>query len=294
MMNSVSKITILFLVVISLTCCQATKAQIRFTDTMEFAYPKPVRTVLIDGIDYVGGCKIEIFFHEANFLVVTREQSRWFPFYPGEHYEQQIIISGSHGDDDIDVYGTNPDIEDLSLGIYGLNGRDNIRINSDLPTFISGGAMDDRLYGGFAADRISGGPGNDIIEGRAGDDNLWGDAGDDYIWGHNGEDHLAGGPGADSLDGGADRDVLWGASPGGDILCSGWQNQVDFDNDRMTGGPAADLFHSAYYRYRAISLPFFPMPYAKKVYMERETIVDLTAEDTAKHHVVIFVTLLPL
>ncbi|MCP4888822.1 MAG: calcium-binding protein [Planctomycetaceae bacterium] len=290
-MNLVSKITILFLTATSLLCCQTTEAQVRFSDTTDFAYPKPVRTILIDGVDYVGGCRIELFFHDANFLVVTRDQSRWFPFYPGEHYQQEIIISGSNADDDIDVYGMNPDVEDLSLEILGLNGRDDIRINSNFPTLIRGGAMDDRLYGGFADDRIYGGPGNDVLEGRAGDDALWGDAGDDNIWGHNGADHLAGGSGSDLLNGGADKDVLWGANPGTNNLATGWRSQVDFDNDRMTGGPAADLFHSAYYRYRFIPLPFLLGPYVKKVYLERETIVDLSPEDTAKHHVVIFFTI---
>lgn len=275
--------------IIGLACCEMLLAQVRFSDDVAPSYGKPVRTILIDAETAMGGCKIELHIHDANVLVIADDQSRWFPFYSGEHYQQQIRVSGSPGDDDIDVYGIHPEIEDLSLEVLGLDGEDNIRVHSNFPTTIRGGAMNDRLYGGFSDDVIYGGPGNDVIEGRAGEDRLVGDDGDDQIWGHNGADSLAGGPGADLLNGGADKDEIWGGYSW-NAFFTGWRNTLDFTEDRMIGGPDADLFHSGYYEYRVFWVPFLPTrSIALPWYLEKERVVDLSPEDTAKEHHVFFI-----
>lgn len=287
-MKLIQTAKLLLFTIIGLACCEITLAQVRFSDSVMPGTRKPIRTVLIDADAVTGGCRIEIHVYDSNFLVIAEDQSEWFPFYSGDLYKQEIWVSGSNGDDDVDVYGNPPEIEDLSLVILGLDGRDNIRVHNNFPTTIRGGGMDDRLYGGFANDLIYGGTGNDVIEGRGGDDHLVGDSGDDQIWGHNGADMISGGPGADLLNGGAGEDEIWGAYAWNRSI-TGWSSTLDFAVDRMIGGPDPDLFHSGFYEYEFIWVPFLPVPSIRfTAYLEKETILDFSAEDTARHHYVFF------
>ena len=81
--------------------------------------------------------------------------------------------------------------------------------------------------------QIYGGPGNDTITGGRLDDRLYGQGDDDSLSGFEGADKLDGGPGADVIDGGDDPDTLIGG-PGEDTIDAG------HGGDRVWAGPGAD------------------------------------------------------
>lgn len=83
--------------------------------------------------------------------------------------------------------------------IYGKEGDDILRGDSNQRS--SGGAIggDDIIYGGTGNDRIGGKGGNDKLYGEEGDDKIWGDDGDDLLWGGLGNDKLTGGKGHDTF-----------------------------------------------------------------------------------------------
>jgi len=95
--------------------------------------------------------------------------------------------------------------------------------------------------GGAGNDTLSGGALNDAIYGNDGDDTLSGLAGNDYLSGGNGNDTLHGGNGNDSVNGGAGNDKLDGGN-GNDMLNGGDGNDTlygDAGNDKMDGGNGA-------------------------------------------------------
>jgi Ca2+-binding RTX toxin-like protein len=90
---------------------------------------------------------------------------------------------------------------------------------------LTGGALDDALYGGAGRDLLDGGAGDDVLQGGAGIDTLDGDDGDDL---------LDGGSEADMIEGGAGNDTIFGGS-GSDNLSGG------SGNDLLDGGPSIDI-----------------------------------------------------
>ncbi len=102
-------------------------------------------------------------------------------------------------------------------------GRQEIRIGSQTPVDVRGGAGDDVLIAQGAAQTLEGEAGNDVLEGGAGADILRGGLGNDV---------LKGGPDSDTLDGGADQDtyvfeqIAWGAADS--IVDAGGNDTLDF------------------------------------------------------------------
>ena len=94
-MKSVTTTKLILSTIIGLACCEIILAQVRFSDDVTHTYEKPMRTILIDAQTITEGCRIEIHVRDSNLLVVANDQSRWFPFYSGEHYQQQFLVSGS-------------------------------------------------------------------------------------------------------------------------------------------------------------------------------------------------------
>ena len=132
-----------------------------------------------------------------------------------------------------------------SIQVFGRGGDDMIKVSEkiDIPTKLSGGEGNDKIYGGSGDDWIEGGPGNDKLYGRGGDDFLDGGDGDDKIYGGNGNDILYGGAGNDKLYGGHGDDILIGGS-GNNKLDGGSGNNIIIGgdgNDKLYGGKGHDI-----------------------------------------------------
>jgi RTX calcium-binding nonapeptide repeat (4 copies) len=120
-----------------------------------------------------------------------------------------------------------------AIHIYALGGNDLVRLDSERlaghepilkPTWVRGGAGNDRIVGGRGSDRLDGYTGNDqlvgnegpdVLVGGDGNDELYGGGGDDGLYGGVGSDWLWGGDGQDRLDGGWGLSISPGASSGG-------------------------------------------------------------------------------
>src|SRR5436853_5482305 len=90
---------------------------------------------------------------------------------------QRVEIRGNAGDDQIDCSGLM------------------------VPTFIDGGAGNDKINGSSGVDSILGEDGNDTINGFGGSDFIYGGTGNDSIKGDAGSDAIFGEDGADKLSG---------------------------------------------------------------------------------------------
>ncbi|MDZ4142417.1 MAG: putative Ig domain-containing protein, partial [Methylotenera sp.] len=103
---------------------------------------------------------------------------------------------------------------------------------------LTGGDLNDHLYGLGGNDQINGGDGNDYLEGNTGQDTLNGDAGNDTLIGGTEEDILDGGEGNDILKGGAGVDVYqFNGSYGTDMITdSDGQGFISIDNTPANGG----------------------------------------------------------
>lgn len=146
------------------------------------------------------------------------------------------------------------------VAIYGYGGADLIRVIGSVPSFISGGAGPDDIFGGSLANEIEGGPGadmiaggplgdiisggggQDMIDGGLGNDIIYGNDAADYLVGGGGDDEIHGGLGVDTIYGGAGRDDLYGED-GSDSLFGGGGNDSIFGNDGndlLHGGVGSD------------------------------------------------------
>jgi DNA-binding beta-propeller fold protein YncE len=132
-----------------------------------------------------------------------------FDYVPCEPDKRVLIISGTSGNDVIEINGPGNilsvklngvllgqfDITALNLGavrVLGLEGDDKIK---------AGGSVDLTVeeYGQL---------GNDSLEGGGGDDILFGGEGNDVIDGHKGRDLVFAGLGTNSISGGSDDDII--------------------------------------------------------------------------------------
>ena len=92
-----------------------------------------------------------------------------------------------------------------SIKITGGQYADTIRINSAItkPSYVVGGAGNDKIYGGSGPDKILGSSDNDSILGNAGNDTIYGETGNDTLDGGSGTDVVSGGTGTNLItDGG--------------------------------------------------------------------------------------------
>jgi Ca2+-binding RTX toxin-like protein len=130
----------------------------------------------------------------------------------------------------------------LDDSLFGAAGADTLR-GGDGCDIADGGVGNDVLFGGLDEDLLLGGDGADTLDGGADADKLAGGAGRDSLLGGTGDDHLMGGADADILDGGRNDDSLAGQE-GNDILRG---NSGDDDlwggegNDTLDGGDGNDF-----------------------------------------------------
>ncbi|MEP3889219.1 MAG: hypothetical protein ABJN69_02060 [Hellea sp.] len=106
------------------------------------------------------------------------------------------------------------------VGVYNyIDGPETTTVNFTNIENVTGGHLNDEIYGDDASNRLIGGRGNDIVHGRGGDDYLVGGRGDDELVGGDGDDILIAGQGSDNYVGGTGTDslVLNGADQGGFI-----------------------------------------------------------------------------
>ena len=87
-------------------------------------------------------------------------------------------------------------VEQLNLGVFGVNGTGNVLGNS--------------VIGNSLNNTIDGAGGNDILFGANGNDSILGGVGLDYLDGGTGNDTLKGGAGNDLIDGEAGADIMYG------------------------------------------------------------------------------------
>jgi serralysin len=121
---------------------------------------------------------------------------------------------------------------------------------------VTGGALDDQLYGRGGADILNGGGGADYLAGDAGTDTLDGGEGSDTVLGGadgdqvnggNGDDYVAGEDGVDTVDGGAGADQVYGGL-GNDSVSGGAGDDALFvsageGNDSIDGGLDSDYLY---------------------------------------------------
>lgn len=107
---------------------------------------------------------------------------------------------------------------------------------------LTGGYLNDQLFGNNITNTLIGGGGDDFLDGREGDDFLIGGLGDDQVFGGAGNDTITAGRGSDAIDGGQDTDILdvSSAAQGGTVnLALGIMslNHIIFTPVWSDGGP---------------------------------------------------------
>jgi Ca2+-binding RTX toxin-like protein len=127
-----------------------------------------------------------------------------------------------------------------------LEGNDTFRNDTDVASYVNGGAGNDTMYGGRGIDNFNGDAGNDWLIGDGGNDALNGGDGDDRLEGNGGSDILNGGFGNDTMYGGGGIDYLYGG-PGKDYLDGNGGSGPDGSADILFGGLDADTFVTEYY-----------------------------------------------
>jgi len=117
-----------------------------------------------------------------------------------------VIVLGGDGNDTIS--GVHVAGSSVAMTIYGDGGDDQIT-GGDLDDVLFGGLGNDTISGNAGRDGIDAGDGNDRVEGGTGDDLILGQAGNDTILAGDGRDLVDGGQGSDSIRGGNGEDLLF-------------------------------------------------------------------------------------
>lgn len=157
---------------------------------------------------------------------------------------EHLAINTLGGDDTVSATDLARAVDLALLSLDGGEGEDRLYARRvAVPTELTGGNGDDRLYGGRADDSIEGGDGHDIIFGGEGSDTIDGGQGDDRIYGEQGDDTIQAGGGRDTVLAGDGNDLVHGGS-GRDLLFGGTGDDALFgedDNDLLVGGAGDDL-----------------------------------------------------
>jgi Ca2+-binding RTX toxin-like protein len=82
--------------------------------------------------------------------------------------------------------------------LFGGAGDDWLSADTNVNSFVDGGAGHDLIVTHDGNDYLFGGAGNDFLDARGGNDRLYGGSGDDNLYGGLGNDYLAGGTGIDT------------------------------------------------------------------------------------------------
>jgi Ca2+-binding RTX toxin-like protein len=160
-------------------------------------------------------------------------------------------------------------LDNMSFGVNGGDGNDNVSaglgfandINGENgDDTVTGGRFQDFLTGDLGNDVVSGGIGADFASGGIGNDNVQGDAGNDSVQGNEGDDTVGGGAGDDGVSGGDGNDLVNGGD--GDDNVNGGRGvdtvQGDAGDDQVTatedqvadtygGGPGNDAIDYSNY-----------------------------------------------
>ena len=207
-----------------------------------------------DGNDTLSGGSNAVLNGEGGNDVVRMTVSGTVVIVDGDIDSEGISITGSSGDDNIDMSGFTGSVtisggagNDTIRGgsgndlLNGMSGNDVIDGNGGNDSIL-GGAGNDTLDGGAGDDRINGNDGDDTITGGTDDDTITGDGGKDLVNGNDGDDKIDAGAGddtvfgdvgSDSISGGAGFDSIEG-NAGNDTL------NGNADNDRIEGGDGDD------------------------------------------------------
>ena len=164
---------------------------------------------------------------EGEYYVRVRHQSNASSSDAGGDYDLWISI------DPQVLPSTTPIGFDYTLTDAGENDSTGASVYGISGSTITGGNVDEILYGSGNAD---------VLIGNAGDDVLLGNAGADILRGGTGADRLEGGAGNDTLDGGSGKDILMGGS-GNDVLSGGLGADMfvwDLADKGTAGTPAVD------------------------------------------------------
>lgn len=147
------------------------------------------------------------------------------------------VIDGGAGVDTVDFSvedGLNGAVINLSKGIA----RDTYDARDTLISIenLTGGDLDDTLFGNGVVNVLTGGAGNDVLNAKGGDDTLIGGDGDDILTAGEGDDTALGGDGDDRLGGRTGDDVLDGGA--GDDRIAG-----QLGDDTLLGRGGADVIN---------------------------------------------------
>ena len=162
-----------------------TPAEVEATDEQLIHYPDTGSEGLIflqDSVAYMDGNNLV--------LIGTQQTDRLLSV--NSYRPNRTRVSGVNS-----AGGTNGIFDlsapDSTIIIFGLDGRDVIRVTGYVPAVVYGMGGNDYIYGGYASDIIFGGAGNDYIRAGLGNDLVFGGSGRDYIYGDAGNDILSGG-----------------------------------------------------------------------------------------------------
>jgi Ca2+-binding RTX toxin-like protein len=158
------------------------------------------------------------------------------------------------GGEDVAENNTN-----LTSFMFGGAGGDRLTGGSNYDVLYSGSEMNgsddgvNTLFGGNGDDTLMGGSAKDIIFGEAGDDYIYGAGAHDELYGGANNDHLFGDGGDDELYGGDDNDYLFGGlgadtiyGENGDDYIYGKDETKGTDGDNyLNGGSGRDHIYGA-------------------------------------------------
>ena len=140
---------------------------------------------------------------------------------------EQYQITGSSGDDSIEIYGESDDT------IIGGDGNDSLDAGAGKDRVV-GGNGNDVLMGQQGRDRLAGKDGQDTLYGDEGNDTLYGDSESDRLFGDSGNNRLYGGDQDDTLSGGNGNDLVDGGD-GFDLIREIANRDFVLTNTSLTG-----------------------------------------------------------
>ena len=166
-----------------------------------------------DFIDIRDSVDSEIYGGQGNDQIFTNGPSVETTIYGNKGVDTILIGFKADGTKPKDAAGTIIPIAFTDSAVYGGQGDDTIRFNSDSNIFASGDLGSDNIDAqGSGNNEIEGGDGNDTINTGRGNDDVDGGSGADIINTRNGEDTISGGAGKDIITAGRNADVYSGGA----------------------------------------------------------------------------------
>ena len=164
---------------------------------------------------------------------------------------QAVTIDMEAGTATAGTYGSTSFIE--IENVFGSLNGPNVIYGDANANEITGGDLDDVLFGHEGKDTLNGLRGDDELRGGDGRDHLQGDQGHDTLIGGKGADRLVGGKGNDKITGGTGNDSISGSKGNDRLLGKDGNDRLNGQDgkdvliagrgtDKLTGGSGADRF----------------------------------------------------